>query len=131
MRKFVLGIGLLLASALPASAAEWISAAKSATGVEYFVDMASLKAGTTRQVAWVKWVMPPPIKTGTPGHVVARFSFDCSALTYTRLSIIGYDPKGNVLASQTIEPYRQKAEMIAPDTVFEDVASTVCGVAAP
>ncbi len=55
-----------------------------------------------------------------------RFVIDCAAATYQMIANIEYDARGVVTQSSNNVPNKYRHEPIAPETVTEDLARSVC-----
>lgn len=117
-----------LLAAGPSHAAEWRESAHAKDGTIYSYDSNSLKAAADFQTLWIKVQRPKADEDGATSSL-ARYRFVCSAMSYTMLSIISHRPDGTVAYSRTLEPFEQKAQIAAPETVFERVMNDMCAEA--
>ena len=123
MIRFIAFIGLVIACATPASAANWQFVSRGADGI-FWADVDSIvqPAGTGIAKVWVKNSFKP--KPGGPSYYVARWEFNCPAHT-SRTSLKVYYKADGSLVRNYSTPFEAFVEII-PDSVGQMVETLAC-----
>lgn len=117
----------LLATSVPASAANWVDVGEDVDGAVWYVDQSSLRiSGSIRYV----WVQIDSSADESVDHWRSKkhYKVNCSNQTMRVLSILRYDAQSKLLSSQNQTDYTTGIGMnpVAPETMGDAVMRAAC-----